>query len=166
MSDKELEIFNLCERLAELLGDKEAIADLKRLYEKHPEMFKNVQDVADTINEVVSEPEIITNAKREGAILAAKKLEQNHKMGEVAIENDNGTNIVFHANKKRLSEFNKLEKASRLLVETPSAEAAPTWSNRCADNSNELSKCDKAPSTTATNIIPQENKNKIDFQAK
>ncbi|WP_251824554.1 hypothetical protein [Campylobacter jejuni] len=29
MSDKELEIFELCERLSELLGDKEAIADLK-----------------------------------------------------------------------------------------------------------------------------------------
>ena len=45
MSDKELEIFKLCERLTELLGDKEAIADLKKLYEKHPEMFKNMQDV-------------------------------------------------------------------------------------------------------------------------
>lgn len=28
MSDKELEIFELCERLSKLLGDKEAIADV------------------------------------------------------------------------------------------------------------------------------------------
>lgn len=34
MSDKELEIFELCERLSELLGDKEAIADLKKIIYK------------------------------------------------------------------------------------------------------------------------------------
>ncbi|EDP6855152.1 hypothetical protein GUK64_07780 [Campylobacter upsaliensis] len=31
MSDKELEIFELCERLVDLLGDKEAVADLQTL---------------------------------------------------------------------------------------------------------------------------------------
>ena len=39
----ELEIFKLCERLAELLGDEEAIADLKKLYTNHPEMFQNIK---------------------------------------------------------------------------------------------------------------------------
>ncbi|EMU7085935.1 hypothetical protein AAAA44_001761, partial [Campylobacter jejuni] len=50
MSDKELEIFELCERLSELLGDKEAIADLKKLYTNHPEMFKDMQEVKEVIN--------------------------------------------------------------------------------------------------------------------
>ncbi|MCR2054823.1 hypothetical protein CHLV4139_04835 [Campylobacter helveticus] len=96
MSEKVLEIFKLCERLVELLGDKEAIADLKLLYEHHPE--------------------IIMRAKREGAILASKRLQNMLKMGDVVIENDNGTNIIFHVNKKRIKEFEKLKNS---LVETP-----------------------------------------------
>ncbi len=116
MSEKELEIFELCERLAELLGDKEAIADLKKLYEKHPEMFKDMQEVSQTIKEVVSKAEIITDAKRKDAILVTTMLEDNRKMGEVAIENDEGTNIIFHTNKKRAKEFERLKSS---LVETP-----------------------------------------------
>lgn len=57
MSDKTLKIFTLCERLTELLGDKKVIADLKKLYDKHPEMFKDMQEVSQTIKEIVSEPE-------------------------------------------------------------------------------------------------------------
>ena len=49
MNQKQLEIFTLCERLSKLLGDKEAIADLKVLYERHPEMFSNMRDVSNTI---------------------------------------------------------------------------------------------------------------------
>ncbi|WP_416861227.1 hypothetical protein [Helicobacter ganmani] len=116
MSEKELEIFKLCERLTELLGDKEAIADLKKLYEKHPEMFKDMQEVSQTIKEVVSKAEIITDAKRKDAILVTTMLEDNRKMGEVAIENDEGTNIIFHTNKKRAKEFERLKSS---LVETP-----------------------------------------------
>lgn len=52
MSDKELEIFELCERLSELLGDKEAIADLKILQKCHPEMFENKEQVANLIKKV------------------------------------------------------------------------------------------------------------------
>ena len=155
MSEKELEIFALCEKLAELLGDKEAIADLKKLYDRHPEMFKDMQEVSQTIKEVVSEPEIIVKAKKEGAILAAKRLEDKHKMGEIAIENDEGTNIIFHANKKRIRDFDKLEKNSQMLVETPSAKAAPTRLSRCADKSNDLSRDSKVLSTSASDIIPQ-----------
>lgn len=62
--NKILEIFALCERLARLLGDTEAIADLQRLYKKHPEMFRDMQEVSEVIQAVVREPEIITNAKR------------------------------------------------------------------------------------------------------
>lgn len=49
MSDKELEIFELCERLVDLLGDKEAVADLQTLLERHPEMFQNKEQVANLI---------------------------------------------------------------------------------------------------------------------
>ena len=157
MSEKSLKIFELCKQLAELLGDKEAIADIKLLYNRHPEMFKDFKEVSSVIDEVVKEPEIITNAKRDGAILVAKKLTNNHKMGEVGIENDSGTNVIFHANQKKISEFTKLERNSQLLVETPSAKAAPTRLDRCADNSKDLSMCDKALSTATPYQSPNAN---------
>ena len=115
MSD--LEIFKLGISLAQALqGEEEAIADIKKLYDKHPEMFKNLQDVVKTIQEVASEPEKITKAHRSGAILAAKRLVEPDKMGEIAVENDNGTNVIFHANKKREKEFDRIKNS---LVETP-----------------------------------------------
>lgn len=52
MSDKELEIFELCERLVDLLGDKEAVADLQTLLERHPEMFQNKEQVANLIKKL------------------------------------------------------------------------------------------------------------------
>ena len=161
MSDKELEIFELCERLAELLGDKEAIADLKKLYANHPEMFRDMQDIKEIINKVVSEPEIIINnpkARVAKDLIVAKRLDER-KMGDVGIRNDEGTNVIYHTNKKNIRGFYKLQS----LVETPSAKAAPTWSDHCADKSKDLPKCIKAPSTTANDIIPQ---NKDENQAK
>ncbi|MCW1730840.1 hypothetical protein OLW56_05885 [Campylobacter jejuni] len=77
MSDKELEIFELCERLSELLGDKEAIADLKKLYTNHPEMFKDMQEVKEVINKVVSEPEIIVDANRDKEIMKLLKQQKS-----------------------------------------------------------------------------------------
>ncbi|MBQ8819151.1 MAG: hypothetical protein IJZ99_00110, partial [Campylobacter sp.] len=55
----ELEIFKLCERLAELLGDEEAIADLNILLERHPEMFVGKEKVYNLIKKVLNDPEII-----------------------------------------------------------------------------------------------------------
>lgn len=46
--------------------------------------------------------------KREGAILAIKTMGEKKKIGEVAIENDNGTNIIFHANKRNISNRNEI----------------------------------------------------------
>ncbi|WP_395149020.1 hypothetical protein [uncultured Helicobacter sp.] len=46
-----------------------------------------------------------------------------------------------------------------MLVEAPSAKAAPTWSNHCADKSSDLSKDSKIPSTSANDIIPQTQNN-------
>jgi|GEM_PF-3724966 len=46
----DIEIFTLCERLAELLSNKEAFANLKTLQERHPEMFEKKEQVAELIN--------------------------------------------------------------------------------------------------------------------
>ncbi|WP_258864965.1 hypothetical protein [Helicobacter sp. MIT 14-3879] len=198
MSNKELEIFELCERLAELLGDKEAIADLKKLYINHPEMFKNMQDVFNTIKEVVSEPQLIIKnprPKSEKDYIAVKKLNEE-KMGDVGIRNDKGTNIIFHVNLSSNRNFKRLAKKEvvtgeavhslhtsrpaelggnnqklsganahsvttnnsikQMLVEASSAKAAPTWSDRYADKSfNDLSRCNKALSTSAKDSISQ-----------
>ena len=116
MSEKILRIFELCKQLAELLGDEKAIADIKRLYDKHPDMFNNVEEVARLIKEVAKAPEIITNAKAENAILAAKRLTEPNKMGDIVIQNSKGINIVIHANKKREKEFDRLKDS---LVATP-----------------------------------------------
>lgn len=156
MSEKSLQIFELCKKLAELLGDKEAIADLKLLLNRHPEMFKDMQEVSQTIKEVVSEPDVITNAKREGAILAIKTMGEKKKIGEVAIENDNRTNIIFHANKRNISNRDR-----RILVEASSAiKTAPTRLDRYADKSSDLSRDSKVLSTSAEKSIPQKHSEK------
>ena len=144
MEKNVLEIFELCERLSILLGDKEAIADLKKLYDRHPEMFKDIKEVKSIIADIVNEPEIIIKnpqADNEKNLLVAKQLDDK-KMGDICIKNSDGTNIIFHANKKKLSELDRLKRKIRLSVETPSAK----------DNS---SMCDKALSTTGDLIIPQ-----------
>lgn len=167
MSDKELEIFELCERLAELLGDKEAIADLQKLYTNHPEMFKDMQEVKDVINKVVNEPEIIVDAnrdKRDYEIIKAAKIMSDKKMADVIIKNESGTNEIFHANKKRIKEFNRLNNKDNLLqVETPTPSTHQL---------NGLELMDKNPSganalsATTEKIIPQQNKFSNDFKAK
>ena len=118
MSEKVLRIFELCKELASLLGDKRAVADLEKLYAKHSKdnMFKDMEEVANMINEVAKKPEIITKAKTPNAILAAKKLKEPNRMGDIVVVNNDGTNVIIHANKKRLSAFDKLKTS---LVETP-----------------------------------------------
>ncbi|EAH8318505.1 hypothetical protein FI336_08640 [Campylobacter coli] len=167
MSDKELEIFELCERLSELLGDKEAIADLKKLYTNHPEMFKDMQEVKEVINKVVSEPEIIVDAnrdKRNYEIIKAAKIINDKKMADVVIKNESGTNEIFHANKKRIKEFNRLNNKDNLLqVETPTLSTHQL---------NGLELMDKNPSganalsATINQTIPQKDKSANDFKAK
>ncbi|RTJ63517.1 hypothetical protein [Campylobacter jejuni] len=167
MSNKELEIFELCERLSELLGDKEAIADLKKLYAKHPEMFKDMNELSNTIKEVVKEPEIIIDAnrdKRDYEVIKAAKIINDKKMADVVIKNENGTNEIFHANQKRIKEFNRLSNKNNLLqVETPTPSTHQL---------NGLELIDKNPSganalsATDENIIPQKDKFVKDFKAK
>ncbi len=111
MSD--LEIFNLSISLARALqGEREAIGDLKLLLNRHPEMFENIKDLRDVISEVVSEPEIIRKnpkAKSEHDYMSYKQISDT-KMGDVGIRNDNGTNVIYHANKKRLRNIEQVRK--------------------------------------------------------
>lgn len=111
--ERELALFNLGKSLVELLGEEQAIADLNLLYERHPEMFRDKQEVKEVIEKVVNEPEIIVDAthsnKDIGIFKALKKLD-NEKMGDIVIKNDSGTNVIFHANKKKISEFYRMEK--------------------------------------------------------
>ena len=109
MSDKELEIFELCEELAKRLGEKGAIADLKTLRNLHPEMFKNMQEVANLIQEVVTEPEIIIKNPKpmsEKDYIAAKEL-NNNKMGEVGVRRDD--NINSYESKINDPEWDKIK---------------------------------------------------------
>ncbi len=77
MSD--LEIFQIAGAIAlALQGEKEAIADVELLLKRHPEKIENAKDVVNTINKVVSEPEIIMDNPqytKEKEILSAKKLD-------------------------------------------------------------------------------------------
>ncbi len=173
-NSKTLEIFELCERLSELLGDKEAIADLQKLYDRHPEMFDSMKDVSHTIEEVVSNPEIIAKnrkARNEKDFIVAKRLNER-KMADVGIRNDSGVNVIFHANKKHIKKFNKMKEEKQMLVEASSAKAAPTRSDHYASNSNELPKCHEAPSTSITTIsqnskhTAEPTTNKLDFTQK
>lgn len=77
-NSKTLEIFELCKRLSELLGDKKAIADLNRLYQQHPEMFDSMKDVSHTIEEVVSNPEIIEFINKQPTKHESKTIQQTH----------------------------------------------------------------------------------------
>lgn len=110
IKDKEIELFELCDKLTSLLGDKEAIADVRKIASLHPEMFEKILDVIEVIREVLQEPEIIihnTRPKNDKDFIVAKQLNVE-KIGDVGIRNDNGTNVVFHANKKRLKNLEVL----------------------------------------------------------
>ena len=151
MSD--LEIFQIAGAIAlALKGEKEAIADVELLLKRHPEMFENAKDVVNTINKVVSEPEIImdnpsvSKYKSKNEILSAKKIDDK-KMGDVAIRNDNGTNVIFHANKKKISEFKRLEAKQQTVGSPNSYTQAQSLDGLVQKNISSLIK----------NIIPQNN---------
>ncbi|EAI5603167.1 hypothetical protein B7Q59_08950, partial [Campylobacter upsaliensis] len=124
MNEKVLEIFKLCERLAKLLGDKEAIADLKILLIRHPEMFESKEEVKEVIERVVSEPDIIVDARRDENYLVFKALKalSETKMGDVIIKNQDGINEIFHANKKKISELTRFAKKADNLIDGEDAQ--------------------------------------------
>ncbi|WP_104722819.1 hypothetical protein, partial [Helicobacter mesocricetorum] len=168
MSDKELEIFSLCERLVELLGDKEAIADLKKLYTNHPEMFKDMQEVSNTIKEVVREPEIIIkNPRPKGKkdFIAVKHLEnKERKIGDVGIRNDEGTNVIYHANISSNRNFERL--AKKEVVTGEAVHSLHTSRPAELGGNNQKLSGSKEHSATTTETIPQSNQSTKDFKAK
>lgn len=162
MSDKELEIFELCERLVDLLGDKEAIADLQTLLERHPEMFQNKEQVANLIKKVINDPEIIINnptPKSEKDYIAGKKLNEK-KMGEVGIRKDEDISKIFHANEKRLKNLELMVKKD-VVVDGRDAHTPYTQAQ-----SLDGRLVQKNISSTTNEIIAQENKSANDFKAK
>ena len=157
MSDREIALFNLGKSLVELLGEEQAIADLTLLYKRHPEMFRDKEEVREVIDKVVNEPDLIVRnpkAKNDKDFLAIKQL-NSKKIGDIAIRNDNGTNVIFHANKKNTSKFSKIKIEEQMLVEASSVKTAPTRSDHYANKPNDLSRDIKILSTPASNIIPQ-----------
>ncbi|RBQ27639.1 hypothetical protein [Arcobacter sp. CECT 9188] len=161
MSD--LEIFQLAGAIAlALKGEKEAIADVELLLKRHPEMFKNVKDVVNTINEVVKEPEIIMDNPRKeiGGILTAKKL-NNKRIGDVIIKNEKGTNRILHANKSRFSKFKTLEKIKKQqLVETPTPSTHRDLPTKGLTANDLLSSSKEHSTVTNETIIPQNSEKK------
>ncbi|PAF41027.1 hypothetical protein [Helicobacter sp. 11S03491-1] len=119
----ELEIFELGLALAKALGgDKEAIADVALLYQRHPEMFENIKDVVETIEKVIKDPDLVMKnpkAKNDKDFILAKQLNEE-KMGDVGIRNDEGTNVIFHANKINIEKFKQFEK-KQAMVGTPNS---------------------------------------------
>ena len=162
MSDKELEIFELCEKLVDLLGDKEAIADLQTLLDRHPEMFQNKEQVANLIKKVVNDPEIIINnptPKSEKDYIAGKKLNEK-KMGEVGIRKDENISKIFHANEKRLKNLELMAKKD-VVVDGRNAHTSYTQAQ-----SLDGRLVQKNISSTANEIIPQQDKSAKDFKSK
>jgi len=164
MNNKSLKIFTLCKALVELVGKEQALADLQLLYKRHPEMFRDENEVAEVIDKVVRKPDLIMKnpkAKSDKDFMVYKKL-NDKKMGDVGIRNENDKSVIFHANKKNISKFRKIER-QQALVEASSAKAAPTRLNHYASKSNDLPKCQKAHSTPTNETIPQNtNRNQID----
>ena len=162
MSDKELEIFKLCERLSELLGDKEAIADLRKLYANHPEMFKDIKEVSDTIKEVISEPEMIIKnprPKSEKDFIAIKHLKDDkNKIGDIGIRNDEKTNIIFHANVSASRNFKRLAK-KEIVVAGEAVHSLHTSRPAELGGNNQRLSGANAHSVTTEEIIPQEQEN-------
>ena len=123
----ELEIFKLCERLAELLGDEEAIADLNMLLERHPEMFVGKEQVYNLIKKVVNDPEIIIKnptPKSDQDYIAGSRLNEQ-KMGEIGIRKDENISKIYHANEKNIKKIGQLDKKEVIykkpMVGTPTS---------------------------------------------
>ena len=113
MSQREIALFNLGKSLVALLGEEQAITDLTLLYERHPEMFRDKEEVREVIERVVSAPEIIvdaTHSNRDKGIYKAAARLNDRKMGDIVLKNTNGINEIFHANKKNIKEFERLQK--------------------------------------------------------
>ncbi|MCV3406745.1 hypothetical protein L8T94_06355 [Campylobacter lari] len=166
---KDLEIFELCEKLAELLGDKEAIADLRTLEKRHPEMFVDKKQVSNLIQIVTKEPELIIKnprPKNEKDFIAVKHLQDTkQKIGDIGIRNDDGTNTIFHANISSNRNFKRLAKKEQVVTGEAVHSLHTSRPAELGGNNQKLSGAN-AHSATTKKIISQENKSKAYFQEK
>lgn len=158
MSEKEKQLakFNLCKSLIKLVSVEQATADLYQLYHRHPEMFDDENDLKITIEKALNEPDLIIKnptPKNDKDFMAYKQLNEK-KIADVGVRNDNDIGKIFHANKKNVEKFSKDIK-EQMLVETPSAKAAPTRLDHCASELTNSPMCNKTLSTSDGNIIPQ-----------
>ena len=152
--ERELAIFHLCKALVDLLGEEQAIADLQILYERHPEMFKNKDEVKEVIEKVVSEPEIIIknpSPMSEKDYIAGKKLDDK-KMGEIGVRQDENIVKIFHADEKNIKHLKRLHKKEVVYRQSVvgslnSYTQAQSLDERLVDNNS---------SPTTNDIIPQE----------
>ncbi|EOC6269831.1 hypothetical protein ACI6DR_001455 [Campylobacter upsaliensis] len=161
MSEKVLKIFKLCNELHKLLGDKEAIADLKKLHSNHPEMFKDVKEVANIIEEVVYKPEIIIKNPRPKSAkdyIVIKHLDNDKdKIGDVGIRNDGGTNIIFHTNISANRNFKRLAKKEVVVAGEAVHSLHTSRPAELGGNNRRLSGAN-AHSATTKDTIPQPSK--------
>ena len=118
-------------------------------------MFKSLDDLREIIAKTALKPEIIMpNEKSLGKdieIIAAKRLD-SRKMGDIGVRNENGTNKIFHANKTRISNFQRLEK--RALEIVAGGRDAHTPYTQAQSLDGRLVQKNISPATD-TNIIPQ-----------
>lgn len=158
MSEKELKIFKLCNELHKLLGDKEAIADLKKLHSNHPEMFKDIKELASVIEEVISESEMIIKnprPKSERDYIAIKHLDKDKdKIGDISVRNDDGTNIIFYTNISANRNFKRLAKKEVVVAGEAVHSLHTSRPAELGGNNQRLSGAD-AHSATIDNTIPQ-----------
>ena len=157
MSKKELARFNLCKSLIELVGVEQATADLYKLYNRHPEMFDNENDLKITIEQVLNKPDLIMEnpkPKNDKDFMVYKQLNEK-KIADVGIRNDNDSGKIFHANKKNVEKYSENIK-KQMLVETPSAKAAPTRLDHCASELTSPPMCNKTLSTPDNEIIQKQ----------
>lgn len=104
-------------------------------------MFKDKEEVANLIQKVISEPEIIIKnptAMSEKDYIAGKKLNEE-KMGEVGVRKDENITKVFHANEKNVKKMGQLEKKEvvykQSMVRTPTSYTqAQSLDERLVDN--------------------------------
>ncbi|MCR2099147.1 hypothetical protein [Campylobacter upsaliensis] len=138
MGEKELKIFKLCNELHKLLGDKEAIADLKKLHSNHPEM-------------IIKNP----RPKSERDYIAIKHLDKDKdKIGDIGVRNDDGTNIIFHTNISANRNFKRLAKKEVVVAGEAVHSLHTSRPAELGGNNQRLSGAD-AHSATIDNTIPQ-----------
>ena len=153
-----LEIFELGFHFARALGGEAlAIADLKVLFERHKDdgMFNDLGDVSNVIKSVIENPEVIINANKTDepyTIIKALTRLNSRKMGDIIIKNQDSLNEIFHANKKKISEFTRLVK--KLQLGENMIDGEDTQSSRPDENQVRVAGTNDVRSST-NETIPQ-----------